>query len=330
MSTTINKKINHIFLLLEKLSKGEELYSQHEGLIAELAVNQRTLDRYLKDIHSLYAHIVRTEKKSKEFSERKVTAYRVVDKKKDISEIFKFFIENSADLSWLLQLVHENDPSLLDESEDKELLEESIKQDKDIFLFKSNPLEHLSDEKNKLFSIAKMAVKNHEYRSIQYKYITQESIADAKLLKLVFMNNNWYLAIEQEDKLRLLRFNFITSIHYAKDKGTYQGKVLEKYISFFTTLQNPMTLDKPFSTARLIALPNIAIYFRNSMKPFFPSQKFIKEHEDGSIEFSLHYTQEIEVMPFIKQWQPNIIILSPSTLKDELLMDMKKSINHYS
>jgi predicted DNA-binding transcriptional regulator YafY len=329
MSTTINKKINHIFLLLEKLSKGEELYSQHEGLIAELDVNQRTLDRYLKDIHSLYGHIVRTEKKSKEFSERKVTAYRVVDKKKDISEIFKFFIENSADLSWLLQLVHENNPSLLDESDDKELLEESIKQDKDIFLFKSNPLEHLSDEKNKLFSIAKMAVKNHEYRSIEYKYRAQESITDVKLLKLIFMNNNWYLAIEQEDNLRLLRFNFITSLQYAK-KSNYQGKVLDKYNNFFIALQNPMTLDTSFSTARLLASPNIAIYFKESMKPFFPSQKFIKENEDGSIEFSLHYTQPIEIMPFIKQWQPDMIIVSPSTLKDKLLADMKKSINNYS
>lgn len=329
MSTTINKKINHIFLLLEKLSKGEELYSQHEGLIAELDVNQRTLDRYLKDIHSLYGHIVRTEKKSKEFSERKVTAYRVVDKKKDISEIFKFFIENSADLSWLLQLVHENNPSLLDESDDKELLEESIKQDKDIFLFKSNPLEHLSDEKNKLFSIAKMAVKNHEYRSIEYKYRAQESITEVKLLKLIFMNNNWYLAIEQEDNLRLLRFNFITSLQYAK-KSNYQGKVLDKYNNFFIALQNPMTLDTSFSTARLLASPNIAIYFKESMKPFFPSQKFIKENEDGSIEFSLHYTQPIEIMPFIKQWQPDMIIVSPSTLKDKLLADMKKSINNYS
>jgi predicted DNA-binding transcriptional regulator YafY len=327
--TTINKKINHIFLLLEKLSKGEELYSQHEGLIAELDVNQRTLDRYLKDIHSLYGHIVRTEKKSKEFSERKTTVYRVVDKKKDISEIFKFFIENSTDLSWLLQLVHENDPSLLDESEDKELLEESIKQDKDIFLFKSNPLEHLSDEKNKLFSIAKMAVKNHEYRSIEYKYGIQESIIDAKLLKLIFMNNNWYLAIEQEDKLRLLRFSFITSLQYA-NKSNYQGKILDKYSNFFTALQNPMTLDTSFSTARLLASPNIAIYFKESMKPFFPSQKFIKENEDGSIEFSLHYTQSIEIMPFIKQWQPDMIIVSPHTLKDELLTDMNKSINNYS
>jgi predicted DNA-binding transcriptional regulator YafY len=287
------------------------------------------LDRYLKDIHFLYGHIVRTEKKSKEFSERKVTVYRMIDKKKDISEIFKFFIENSADLSWLFQLVYENDPSLLDESEDKELLEKSIKQDKDIFLFKSNPLEHLSDEKNKLFSIAKMAVKNHEYRSIEYKYGTQELIIDAKLLKLIFMNNNWYLAIEQEGKLRLLRFTFITSLQYA-NKSNYQGKILDKYSSFFTALQNPMTLDTPFSTARLLASPNIAIYFKESMKPFFPSQRFIKENEDGSIEFSLHYTQAIEIMPFIKQWQPDMIIVSPSTLKDELLTDMNKSINNYT
>ena len=99
MATTINKKINHIYLLLERLAGGEELYAQDEEIREELKISERTLDRYLKDIHELYGKIVLTEKKKKEFTDRKVTIYRVADRKKDVSTILKFFIENSNDLS---------------------------------------------------------------------------------------------------------------------------------------------------------------------------------------------------------------------------------------
>jgi predicted DNA-binding transcriptional regulator YafY len=330
MSTSVNKKINHIYLLLERLAKGEELYPQNEALSEELGVDKRTLDRYLKDIHQLYSHIVTTEKKNKEFAERKVTVYRIVDKKKDVSEIFRFFMENKNDLSWLLQLVHENDPTLLDDMEDKQMLEQSIKKDKDIFLFKSTPFENIQNEKQKeLFSKLKSAVKYHQYKTIQYKYHKTELLRDVKCLKLVYMSNNWYLAIEDiGDRFRFLRLSFIEVIKNST-KSTYQSRVLDRYIDFFTTLQNPMTLDAQKQKAHIRASQKIALYFQKDMKPFFTSQKFIRTNEDGTVEFSIDYTQPIEILPFIKQWQPDLIILSPDSLADELVEDMKQSIENY-
>ncbi len=82
-------------------------------------------------------------------------------------------------------------------------------------------------------------------------------------------------------------------------------------------------------TAHLKASKTIAIYFRASMKPFFPSQKFLQSNDDGSIDFSLSFTQAIEILPFIKQWQPHITILSPQTLKDELIDDLRCSLQHH-
>ncbi len=331
MPTIINKKINHIFLLLERLAKGEELYSQNHVILEELGVNERTMYRYLKEIYEMYGHMIRTEKKVKEFTDRKVTIYRVLDKKKDVSEILKFFIEKSVDLSWLLQLIHENDPKLLNDAQNKELLKESIEQDQNIFLFKNSPFEYLDARQNGLFIKAKSAVKHREYRSIIYCYYKKEVLKNAKCLKLIFMSNNWYLSVEDDGhKLRFLRFCFIKNIDYVSGKNAYRSKILEKYSSFFQTLQNPMTLNKPSKKAHLKASANIAIYFKESMKLFFSSQKFIKENEDGSVEFSLSFTQHIEILPFIKQWQPDLIILSPNSLKNELLQDMRQSIKNYS
>ena len=48
---------------------------------------------------------------------------------------------------------------------------------------------------------------------------------------------------------------------------------------------------------------------------------------DGSIIFSLHYTQPIEILPFIKQWIPDLIIVEPSSLRELFENDMKKSLS---
>jgi predicted DNA-binding transcriptional regulator YafY len=336
-STTIENKTNHIYRLLEKLAKGEELYPQSEKLQVEIfgktgEAQERSLRRYLKDIHELYGHIVLTEKKPKEFSDRKVTIYRVADRKKDVSEILRFFLENSKDLGWLLQSVHENDPTILDDANEKEALQEQLRQDADIFLFKSSPFENFEDEEHKkLFNIAKEAVKNREYRNIDYRYPRKEEVLnDCKLLKMVFMNNNWYLAVEDtSEELRFLRFNYIGKISYSKKSG-YQKKLLEKYTTFFKELQNPMTLKRPFETARILASERVAHYFQENMKPFFPSQKFIRQNSDGSVEFSVSFTQPLEILPFIKKWQPDLSILSPESLKEIFVDDMKKSLENHT
>ena len=66
-TTTVSSKINHIFVLLELLAKGEELYPQNEQLQERLfsqsgSSQERTLRRYLQEIHDLYSYIVVTEK----------------------------------------------------------------------------------------------------------------------------------------------------------------------------------------------------------------------------------------------------------------------------
>ncbi len=335
MSTTVSKKINHIFILLERLAKGEELYAQSEELLEQFDVSERTLDRYLKDIHELYGKIVLTEKKKKEFTERKVTIYRVVDRQKDVSDILKYFIENSNDLDWILQMVHENDPSLLGnmDADDRYTIEKNIKEDEGIFVFISSPFENLEDSnKKKIFSQLKTAVKNHEYKTIIYCKYEVEKFENLKCLKLLYMNNNWYLAAEDEKNyFQFLRLSFIQKVEYATGgKVTFQPSKVDHYHSFFSSLQNAMTLaNMPFRTAMLKASPKVALYFAESMKPFFPSQEYLRTEEDGSVVFAVDYTQDLEILPFIKQWQPNMVILFPDILKDTLISDMRQSLENH-
>lgn len=328
---SVQKKVDNLYILMEKLARGEEIYPQNERLQAELEVDERTLRRYLDELHQKYAHIVVAEKKRTERGGRRVTVHRVVDRKRDVAEVFRFFLESGEDLSWLLQLVHENDPSLLrDFSKDaEESLERVLENDREVFRFVDSPFENLDDNRLKrIFSTLRNAVKNREYRTVLYRYDTPETLTDVKCLKLLHMNRNWYLAVETtEGRVRILRLAFIQEIRYSK-KSNYQGKVLEKYASFFKNIQNAMTLDAPFRTARLLASPRVARYFREGMKPFFPSQKFVKEHEDGGVEFTIDYTQPMEVLPFIKQWQPDVRILEPKELREALRDDLQAALEN--
>lgn len=321
-----------------KLAKGEELYPQSLNLQEEFfekcgASAERGLRRYLDDIHFLYGHILITEKKKKDLSGRRVTIYRVLDRKRDINSIFKFFMENSNDLSWVLQMVHENDPSFLSnlDNSSKHSIEKSIQEDEGIFIFKSNPFENLEDKKD-IFKNLKKAVKNNEYCSIEYKKNKLEIYKNLKCLKLAYLNNNWYLAAEDEDRRFLwLRLSFMQKVGYSENKVSFHKSKVEHYNLFFSKVQNAMTLaNTSFQIATLSASSEISIYFRESMKPFLASQKYIRTEEDGSIIFTIEYTQELEILPFIKYWQPNITIIAPVGLKENLLKDLRYSIENYN
>jgi hypothetical protein len=324
------KKIVNIFKTMKYLYNGNIAYTQDKNLHDYLNLSGsydakcKKVERYLKEISELYSNIIVIEKTKAQNQSRSVNGYRLIDKRKDLSKILKFFFENNDNqsISWLLQAVYENDPKLLDDNDFKK----SIEQDKEIFLFVSNPFEKLDDNKTSIFENAKTAVKEKEYRDIVKNDDTV--LKDVKCLKLIYMNNNWYLAIEHDDKPKLLRLIFIKDIKYCMSgKEGYQKKVLDKYQRYFKSLQNPFTLNREFKTAHLKIDKASSHYFKPDMKPFFPSQKFVKTHPNGDIEITVDYTQSKEILPFIKQWIPSIDIISPSDLKKKLHEQLSEYIN---
>jgi len=329
LMTNRQNKLFHLLRLMGYMLKGRELYAQDETLTEELEVDERTLRRYLKEIEENYANLIVFDKQNRIINGRQVRVYRVVDIAKDLADILEFYINNDAQgIGWLIQLIHKNDPEVLKGFDDdqKKALQLQAKKDKDVVLFRTNPLENLIDvDMEKRLRDLKRAVKNHEYKTIHYTYNQKsESLEDLKCLKLIFMKNNWYLATENEDRdYQLLRVAFIDDIVYSKNKETYQKSVLDRYDDFFATMQNPMS--RPFvpkKTAILKAHGRIAVYFKESMKKFMESQTFIRE-EDDAVVFSVEYTQPLEVLPFIKEWLPDMEILEPQELKEQLREELK-------
>ena len=293
----------------------------HQGMpidhVDSLGYDKRTLRRYLDDIERLYPHIIKIKKSP-------THCYKL----ESASEIFHTFLSHTEDVSWLLQLIYQSDKNLLSQLADdtKERLENIAKSEKDIFLFQNLPFDELKSEKRKeIFNKLKSATKNSEYRNISYHYNEEVFIKDAQCLKLLFMDSNWYVATASKERgFLLLRMAFITKVEYAT-KESYQPTQLNKYSEYLKSIQNPMTLfGVEIEKAHLLASPRVAKYFKKDMKKFLSSQTFIKENSDGSVEFTLDYTQPLEILPFIKKWLPDVEILSPQSLQDEMIGDLEK------
>jgi len=304
MSTT--KKTKALYRLMELFLSQKEISPYDENLLYEFGCNRKTLERYLGEIEEQYGHIV-TIKKARKKVWRMVSA----------SDVFMEFIKNSDDITGLFLMAQEFDPYIFKEIE-KGTLSKISKNDEDVFLFKNSIMEELnSEESKKIFKNLKQAIKRREYRDIVYYYDELVVYKGVKCLKLVFMNNNWYLAVIDQDRLlKFLRLSFIREVHYAS-KNSFSHSDVEPYMEFFKRLQNAMTLYgvEP-KVATLKARPKIAKYFKADMKKYFPSQRFVEKLDDGSVLFTVEYTQELEILPFVQRWLPDIVVVEPQELRD--------------
>ncbi len=317
--TQTQKKTNAIFTLMEHFLTQKEISSYDEHILDEFGCDRKTLERYLNDIEMNYGHILTIKKSRKKF-------WRMVS----VSDIFLEFIKNSDEITGLFLMAQEFDPYIFKEIE-KGTLSKLAKNDEDVFLFKNFIMEELKSTKlKKVFKSLKVAIANHEYRDIVYAYDERLVHKNEKCLKLVFMDNNWYLVVvDEESRLKFRRLSFIDEVCYAS-KISYAKREVQPYLEFLKSVQNAMTLyDVSPKVATIKARPSIAKYFKKEMKCFLPSQHFLKEESDGSVLFTLEYTQALEVLPLIQKWLPDLIILEPLELKEAYIEKLKRTLEHH-
>lgn len=316
----IDKKTKLLFRLMEIFLTQKEITAYDEHILQEFNCNPKTLERYLKDLEELYDHIIKIKRDKK-------NVWKLIK----VSDIFEEFISNSDDLYYLFEMAREFDPEAFKELEKSTLKKLATKES--TFIFKNYIMEEMdAQEAKEIFKDLKQAVKNREYRDIHYKYNKEYVYKDVKPLKLVFMDNNWYIAIVTKDKeFKFLRLSFITQVNKLSTRGKFQSADTEKYIEGLAKAQNSMTIiDKKPITAIIKATPYIAKYFQKGMKKFMPSQKFIKELDDGSVLISIEYTQELEILPLIQKWLPDLIIQEPQELKEAMKLKLEKALNYYN
>lgn len=309
--------IQKYMFILEELNKrlDKTITAYDDVLIDKLQMSTKQLGRLLDKLENEFDNIILLDKTKKK-------TYKLI---KPIDLFIEAF-ENSNDIGWFFNLAHDADPEVFKE------LEQYTNTQKHIYQFKNTPFEDVSSLEGKLaFKRLKSAVELHEYRDIKF-YFDDKVYKNLKCLKLIFMDNNWYIAnVDEEGVLRFGRVSFIEEVTYSKDKNSYQSSSIKKQQDFIEKdVQNSMTLfDVPLKIATIKAHKNIAKYFEKDMKKFLSTQKFIKKQDDGSIIFTLEFTQELEILPFVQKWLPDLEILEPTTLRDSYKLKLQKALNLY-
>lgn len=203
-----------------------------------------------------------------------------------------------------------------------------------------NIIESLNSEKlSHYFEDLKQAIEERKYLLVTVKLPKQERFENVKPIQLLFLDNNWYIFMEYQNFgsdpiARLIRLSFISEIQYLAEnkysnKNTFQKKELEKYDDFLNEIQNANSqYNLPKKIARIRANKGIAHYFDKGMKKFLTSQEFKIKNEDGSIEFELTYTTDLEVLRFIQSWLPDLVILSPLELKENYKSKLQTAIKN--
>ncbi len=302
-------------ILIGEFNKREnrtlDIYDEH--LKERFGKSPKMIDRYFVEFMNEHNSIV-------EVLKRRRKTYKLVNPTDLITESLEHF----DDIGWTVQMIHDSDPEVFKE------LEQYIQKDKNIYQFINNPFEDTKTlEEKETFKRLKNAVKNREYRKITFKESTQDNL---KCLKMIYMENNWYIAyINSDDKLLFGRISFIEEVTYATNVGQFQPQRVVKHLDFLKTLQNSMTLyGVPKKIAKLQAKPYIAKYFEKGVKLKLSSQKIVGRLDDGSVIFTVEYTQPMEIFPLIQGWLPNLVILEPQELKDKYLERLNYTINNHN
>lgn len=121
----------------------------------------------------------------------------------------------------------------------------------------------------------------------------------------------------------------------------FKGDILKKY--YLKNITNPKSNGKEFETDNELDTlldESISVWFQHDIEPFevtlyankvatkffkrrpLPTQKLITNNSDGSMEFSVKVTHEMEILPIIKYWIPHIYVTEPEWVKEMVEEDV--------
>lgn len=304
------KKSTLLLFFLKELLEGKKISLKSFAL--ENDINIRTAQRYIEDIEEAFPDNLLKENDFYSFVSNSTLEKNILnfDKKEfeiliDLVSLLEFDISNKFD---------ENT---------KKFVNKIQKQYSQSYMIKQNPFEKLSLKRDLLFDI-KNAIKNNRYAKIVYESDKKYIFDEAKILKIIFAEGNFYIAILTKEELnngfKFLRLNFISDIKLYSNSFKKDIEA-EYFIKNFQTLFSSYK-EKTYEVILKIN-PSVKRFFLQ--KKFLSSQKIIENKEYLTLSFEI--TNDMEILPLVKKWLPNIKIISPKTLKDKFNEELKSYLD---
>lgn len=207
---------------------------------------------------------------------------------------------------------------------DKRILEAKIKKSQECYEFITKPYETKKSDEVLLKEIER-AIIGKRYTTIIQKENGGLKAYDVKPYKIVFMNENFYLACEnisEEYPFSIFRLANIQSVQL-NSKTFHINYDIE---SFIKHMQTPFSTYTPNFKQHLI---EVKVEVPSDKARFFKAKKHLasqeeEEQEDGSLILTFKVTQVMEMEELIKKWIPHMKVVSPLSLKQKIEDDLKQ------
>ncbi len=211
---------------------------------------------------------------------------------------------------------------------DKKILESKIKDSKKCYEFKNKPFESFKSD-SVLLKKLENKIKLQEYINIEYEINGKINKFEVKPYKIIFINENFYLACEIEhEKLEFAMYR-ISKIKSVEDTSKIFHKNIE-IEDFIKDMQTPFSVYRRDYKKHLI---NVVLEVDKSKAFFFENKKYLKSQEildkkdNGNLILKYRVTQEMEIEEIVKRWIPFVKIIEPLSLKQKIESDLKIYLN---
>lgn len=209
---------------------------------------------------------------------------------------------------------------------DRKILESKIKETNKLYEFKNKPLEN---DRVDLVILKKLEYSIKHQKYINIKYEKKENIFEnyeVKPYKILFINENFYVACEIEHEELEFAMYRISKIHNIEDTSKTYHKNIE-IEEFIKDIQTPFPRYKRDYKKHLIEVllevdSQRAFYFKS--KNYLKSQEIISEKENGNLLVKFKITQEREIEELIKRWIPYVKVIEPLSLKQRIEDELKE------
>jgi predicted DNA-binding transcriptional regulator YafY len=184
------------------------------------------------------------------------------------------------------------------------------------YLIKSFDHESITNQQKSFENISASILKHQQVTCI---YKDKQRVLNP--YKLVNINGIWYLAADENGKLKTFTFSKITKLRFLDTNFSENPEFIEllkkNEVTWFSNSTLEVTLQINASVSEY--------FFRRAL---LPNQKII-EHNDEYLILSTKVSYEDELFSIVKYWIPHIKILSPigfQTKFNSILLDYLSSI----
>ena len=248
--------------------------------------------------------------------------------------VFDNFLKPDA-LSLLVQTFNIAQRSDLFESfdmsgDERKIINGKINEINRCYEFKNKPLESKKDD-YKLFKKLEHAIEFQKYLILEYPNangIIEKK--EVKPYKIVFMQENFYLACEVEHEHYEFSMFRISKIRSTEDTNkTYQKNPdINEFIKF---MQTPFAIYKQDFRKHLI---DVTLEVDKSKAFFFHAKKHLRSQtildtkENGNIIVTYKVTQLREIDALIKKWLPFVHVIEPLALKEHIHKELQAYLEY--